>query len=107
MIEEEIKVFRNQLEIASNLRKIPKDQVKLAEINKYVGYQSKHTKVTLRKTKGWLKKMAKEVKLLQPNLFILRYFVFDRETGSLSIYNKPKGNLRQKIDVTELQYVSS
>ena len=94
------------MELAAKIKNIPQDEVRLAEINKYVGYQSKHTKVTLRKTKGWVKKMAQEVKLLQPNMFILWYFVFDRETGNLSIFSKKDGSLRQTISAEELEYVN-
>ena len=50
--------------------------------------------------------MAKEVKLFQPNMFMLRYFVFNRETGELNIYNKLNGKLKQTIHVSEMQHVT-
>ena len=47
--------------------------------------------VSLTETKGWLKKLVYEVKTDQPNLFPLRYYVYRRDIGTLTVFNKPNG----------------
>ena len=65
--------------------------VDLTEVNKYVGYKSKTLKVTLYETSGFLRKMVKEVKMLQKSTFPIRYYVYRRDIGELRILNKPNG----------------
>ena len=68
--------------------------VDLDEINKYVGYNSKTLKVTLNETAGWLRKLVSQVNMLQNTLFPSRYYVYRRDTGVLTILNKPNGTVK-------------
>ena len=80
-------------------------EIALDEINKYVGYKSETLTVTLTETRGWLKKLVNEVKMIQRSIFPLRFYKYRRDTGHLYIYNKPNGSLKHEFKAQDIEYV--
>ena len=62
-----------------------------------MGYKSETLEVTLTETKGWMKKLVNEVKMIQSSIFPLRYYKYRRDTGELQVYNKPNGSMKQEF----------
>ena len=77
----------------------------VAEMNKYVGYRSENLIVTQTETQGWLKKLVKEVKMIQKSIFPLRYYKYRRDIGTLEIYDKQNGTLKHMITENEIKSV--
>ena len=82
-----------------------RSEVKLSEINKFVGYKSKTLTVTLSETKGYLKKLVQEVKTIQKSLFPQRYYVYRRDSGILQVYDKPEGIPKHTYYAKQLKMV--
>ena len=81
------------------------ESIDLTEINKYVGFQSKTLKVSLTQTEGYLKKLVNEVSRGQFSIFPLRYYMFDRISGELSISNKPDAAVKHRFTLEEIKCV--
>ena len=59
-----MEILEKQVDLASSQKSIAPAEVALDHINKFVGYKSKTLIVSLGETKGWLKKLVNEVKLI-------------------------------------------
>ena len=77
--------------MAATIKSLNRSEVKLCDINKFVGYKSKTLEVTLSETKGYLKKLVQEVKMIQKSIFPTRYYVYRRDSGILQVYDNPEG----------------
>ena len=91
--------------MAASSKSLDPSEVKLGEINKFVGYKSDSLEVTLTETKGFLKKLVQEVKMIQKSIFPLRYYVYRRDSGTLHIYDKPDGRLKHEYHASSLSKV--
>ena len=61
--------------------------------------------MTLKETTGWLKKLVNTVNMFQQSLFPSRYYVYRRDTGALTILNKPGGTVKHTFLADEITYV--
>ena len=69
------------MNLTATMKGVHKAEVELDSINRYVGYRSQALTVTLTETKGWLRKLVQEVKLMQSSIFPMRYYKQRRDTG--------------------------